>query len=78
MRGLVGDVRILVELGSDIVKPDIFASDADQPAEVAIKLREKGWSPYRVRFDDIQAAWIVSSLDYMRPLKALSAKGATR
>ena len=54
---------VLVELGSDIIKSDIFASDAEQPAEVAIKLREKGWSPYRVRFDDTQAAWIVSSLD---------------
>ena len=42
--------------------------DAEQPADVAMKLRDKGWSPYRVRFDDGQAAWIVSSLDKLNRL----------
>ena len=65
---------VLVELGSDIIKSDIFASDAEQPAEVAIKLREKGWSPYRVRFDDMQASWIVSSLDRTQSLLRPTAK----
>ena len=54
---------ILVELGGQVIRSEEFASDAEQPADVAIKIREKGWNPYRVRFDDSQAAWIVSSLD---------------
>ena len=54
---------ILVELEGSLIKADMFASDAEQPADVATKLRDKGWSPYRVRFDHSQAAWIVSSLD---------------
>jgi hypothetical protein len=54
---------ILVELGGSLFKADLFASDAEQPADVALKLRDKGWSPYRVRFDDSQAAWIASSLE---------------
>jgi hypothetical protein len=53
---------ILIELGGEVIKSEAFASDAEQPAEVAIKIREQGWSPYRVRFDDTKAAWIVSSL----------------
>ena len=59
---------ILVELDGSLIKADIFASDAEQPADVAMKLRDKGWSPYRVRFDDGQAAWIVSSLDKLNRL----------
>jgi len=59
---------ILVELDGRLIKADIFASDAEQPADVAMKLRDRGWSPYRVRFDDGQAAWIVSSLDKLNRL----------
>jgi hypothetical protein len=55
---------ILIELGQDVIKSEVVASDSEQPATIAIKMREKGWSPYRVRFDDNQAAWIVSSLNY--------------
>jgi hypothetical protein len=32
-----------------------------------MKARDKGWSPYRVRFDDNQAAWIVSTFDRTNP-----------
>ena len=49
---------ILIEFDGDLVKSEMLASDA----EVAIKLREKGWQPYRVRFDHDKAAWIVASL----------------
>jgi hypothetical protein len=27
-----------------MIKADIFASDAEHPAEVAMKLRDKGWN----------------------------------
>jgi len=54
---------ILVDLDGSLIQADVFASDAEQPADVAMKLRDRGWSPYRVRFDDSQAAWIVSSLE---------------
>ena len=54
---------IFVDLGGDLISANLFASNEDQPADVAIKLRENGWNPYRVRFDSDQATWIVSSLD---------------
>ena len=55
---------VLIEFGGRIIKSEVFASASEQPADVAIRLRERGWNPYRVRFDDGQAAWIVSSLDH--------------
>jgi len=53
---------VLIDFDGDLIKSEMLASDAEQPAEVAIKLREKGWKPYRVRFDHDKAAWIVASL----------------
>ena len=58
---------VLIELGGRFIKSDIVASDAEEPARVSMKARDKGWSPYRVRFDDIQAAWIVSTFDRTNP-----------
>ena len=58
---------VLIELGGRFIKADIVASDAEEPARVSMQARDKGWSPYRVRFDDIQAAWIVSSFDRANP-----------
>jgi hypothetical protein len=57
---------IMIELEGQVIKSQVFASEAEQPAEVSIRVREKGWVPYRVRFDESQAAWIVSSLDQPR------------
>jgi hypothetical protein len=57
---------IMIELDGHLIKSHVLASEAEQPAEVSIKIREKGWLPYRVRFDESQAAWIVSSLYLLR------------
>lgn len=46
---------------------NLFASDAEQAAAVAMRIREKGWKPYRVKFDDDTATWIVSSLTLASP-----------
>ena len=58
---------VLIELGGQIVKSEIVASDAEEPARVSMRARDKGWAPYRVRFDEMQAAWIVSSFDRSNP-----------
>jgi hypothetical protein len=58
---------VLVEFGREIIKSEIVASDAEEPARISMKVRDKGWTPYRVRFDDSQAAWIVSSFDPVNP-----------
>jgi hypothetical protein len=58
---------VLVELGGRTVRSQIVASDAEEPARVSMRVRDKGWSPYRVRFDDSQAAWVVSTFDWSNP-----------
>jgi hypothetical protein len=58
---------IMIELEGQLIKSQAFASEADEPAAVSIRVREQGWLPYRVRFDEGQAAWIVSSLHLLRP-----------
>ena len=55
---------ILVESKGQAVKTHLFASDAEQPADIAIRVREEGWKPFRVRFDDSNSAWVVSTLEY--------------
>ena len=57
---------VMIELEGKLIKSRIFACEAEQPAEVSIKIREMGWLPYRVRFDEGQPAWIVSSLHQLR------------
>ena len=52
---------VIIDLQGQLIKSQIFASEAEPPVEVSIKVRDKGWLPYRVRFDESQAAWIVSS-----------------
>ena len=58
---------VLIELDGRFINADIVASEAEDPARVSMQARDKGWSPYRVRFDDLQAAWIVSSFDRINP-----------
>ena len=58
---------ILIELEGQVIASKLLAAVSEQPAMVAIRLRDRGWDPYRVRFDDSRSAWIVSSLDHVRP-----------
>ena len=55
---------ILVEFEGQVVKSELFASDAEQPADISMKIREGGWKPFRVRFDATNSAWVVSTLEY--------------
>jgi len=52
----------MIELDGKLIKSHVFASEGEPPVEVSLRVRDKGWVPYRVRFDKSQAAWIVSTL----------------
>ena len=66
---------VLIELDREIIKSEIVASDAEEPAQVSIRLRDKGWAPYKVRFDDGQGAWIASAFDWSNPPRSIKASG---
>ena len=72
-----GNVRcpvIVVAMDGKVRRAGIFASVADDRAEIAIRVRQAGWQPYSVRFDDAQPAWIVSTLsDQQMPPSSSSA-----
>lgn len=58
---------VLIDFGGQIIKTDIVAPDGAELAHVSMRARDNGWSPYRVRFDESLAAWIVSSFDRANP-----------
>ena len=53
---------VIVEFEGKMTRSELFASDTEKPADIAIKIREEGFRPYRVRFDDNNSTWIVSAL----------------
>ena len=56
---------ILVEFQGRVVKSDLFASEIEEPADISMKIRDGGLgNPFRVRFDDSKAVWVVSTLEY--------------
>jgi hypothetical protein len=57
---------ILVEASSHRTPTGVFAAVDDEPAVVALKLREKGWQPYRVRLDEAAETWIAAVIDWKR------------
>jgi hypothetical protein len=44
----------------------VFAAQDEEPAAVALKLREKGYQPYRVRLDEATGVWIAAVIDWKR------------
>jgi hypothetical protein len=57
---------ILVQTSTQPTPTGVFAAPDDEPAVVALKLREKGWHPYRVHLDETAAAWIAAVIDWRR------------
>jgi hypothetical protein len=53
-----GSWPVLVETYRGRSQTGLFAPDNAQPSEVALALREKGWVPYRIRFDPEASEWI--------------------
>jgi hypothetical protein len=49
---------ILVDLNGRRIATGLKASAAEQPVAVALRLRDRGWDPYRVSFDSQAGAWL--------------------
>jgi hypothetical protein len=57
-------IPIFIEFAGQKMRSELFATEAERSTDISLKVREEGWKPYRVRFDDKRPAWIVSSLVY--------------
>ena len=57
---------VFVETASRRVPSGIYAAVNEEPAAVTLRLREKGWQPYRARLDENAGAWIASVIDWKK------------
>jgi hypothetical protein len=55
---------VLVETYQGRAPAGVFAAATAQSAEVALAVREKGWTPYRIWFDQEGAVWIAKVIDW--------------
>jgi len=57
---------VLVETYQGRSPAGLSAPATAKPVEVALALREKGWAPYRIRFEPEEDAWIAKVIDWGR------------
>jgi hypothetical protein len=55
---------VLVETYHGRSPTGLSAPATAQPVEVALALREKGWVPYRIRFEPEEDVWIAKVIDW--------------
>lgn len=51
---------VLVDVGGRRVATGLKAAAAEKPVVVALRLRDRGWDPYRVSFDANAGKWVAS------------------
>jgi hypothetical protein len=57
---------VWVETKLGRVRAGISAAATEEPVVVSLKLRERGWFAYRVRFDAESSVWIASVMNSKR------------
>ena len=55
---------VLVETYRGLCPSGLAVPPTAQPAEIALALREKGWVPYRIRFEPEGNVWIAKVIDW--------------
>ena len=51
---------VLIEMNLQRLPAGIDAPSRAKPADVSLALRERGWTPYRIWFDEGEEAWIAA------------------
>lgn len=57
---------VLLETAKGRVRAGFSAPAAEEPVQVAMKLRERGRDAYRVRFDADAGVWLATVIDWKR------------
>lgn len=58
--------RVFVDTPKGRRTAGFTVAEASDAADVSMRLRERGWAPYRVRLDPEQGAWIADLIDWQR------------
>lgn len=56
--------RVFVETSKGRVSAGFSVPATADAVEVSMRLREKGWAPYRLRLDSEQNCWIAAVIDW--------------
>jgi hypothetical protein len=57
---------VFIETPAGCIPAKLTVPATADAVEVAMKLREKGLDPYRLRLEAEQSAWVVSVIDWKR------------
>jgi hypothetical protein len=57
---------VLLDTAKGRQRAGFSAPATEEPVEIAMRLRKKGWTAYRVRFDSEMGAWLASIIDWKR------------
>jgi len=57
---------VLVDKGIRRLRSGLSADPGEEPAIVALKLRDKGFDAYRIRFDAEAKAWVAAVMDWRK------------
>jgi hypothetical protein len=55
---------VLVETYQGRSPSGVYAPSKARPVEVALALRQKGWVPYRVWFEQQEELWVAKVIDW--------------
>jgi hypothetical protein len=55
---------VLVETYQGRFPSGVYAPTTAHPTEVTIALREKGWVPYRIWFEEQEDLWVAKVIDW--------------
>jgi hypothetical protein len=58
--------RVFIDTVKGRVSAGFTVPETDDAADVSVKLRERGWEPYRVRLEPEQHAWVAVVMDWKR------------
>ncbi|MBX6329560.1 MAG: hypothetical protein IRY89_13400 [Pseudolabrys sp.] len=58
--------HVLIETRKGRRKAPFTVPESASAVEVSLRLREIGWTPYKVRFDTQLQAWIALVIDWQR------------
>ena len=56
--------KVLIETSHGCTEAGLSMPGNAAPVDVSLTLREKGWTAYRVRFDQAACAWIATVMDW--------------
>jgi hypothetical protein len=58
--------RVFIETPRGSVSAGFTVSETADAADVSLRLRERDWTPYRLRLEREQHAWIAVVIDWVR------------